>query len=78
MSQKNVEQVIGRLVTDEGFRRLFVADPASLVERLAGEGLHLNACERRGLAALDPAEVVRFAEAVHPCIQKVELRRERC
>jgi len=73
MSQQNVEQVIGRLVTDEGFRRRFVADPASFIDKLIGEGLHLNACEQRALVALDPREVARFADSVHPCIQKVEL-----
>jgi hypothetical protein len=77
LSQQNVEMVIGRLVTDEGFRRRFTTDAAALVEGLVGEGLHLNPCEQRALAALDPREVARFAEALNPCIQKVELRRER-
>lgn len=73
MSQRNVEQVIGRLVTDEGFRRRFAADPRATVGELIESGLHLNACEVRGLTALDPDRVARFAEAIHPCIQKVEL-----
>ena len=77
MSQQNVEMVIGRLVTDEGFRRRFTDDAEGLVQTLVNEGLHLNACEQRALAALDPQEVSRFAEALNPCIQKVELRRER-
>lgn len=76
MSQQNVEVIIGRLVTDEGFRRRFCADPPALVQDLVDEGLHLNACEQRALSEIDPALVARFADAVHPCIQKVELRRE--
>ena len=73
MSQRNVEQVIGRLVTDEGFRRRFAADPRAAVSELIEGGLHLNSCEVRGLTALDPERVARFAAAIHPCIQKVEL-----
>jgi hypothetical protein len=73
MSQRNVEQVIGRLVTDEGFRRRFAADPRAAVCGLIEGGLHLNSCEVRGLTALDPERVARFAAAIHPCIQKVEL-----
>jgi hypothetical protein len=74
MSQRNVEQVIGRLVTDEGFRRRFAADPRAAIQELIEGGRHLNACEVRGLIALDLDRVARFAEGIHPCIQKVELR----
>jgi hypothetical protein len=73
MSQRNVEQVIGRLVTDEGFRRLFSEDPASAIEALVEEGHELNACERRALLTIDLDRVARFAEAIDPCIQKVEI-----
>ena len=76
VSQQNVEVIIGRLVTDEGFRRRFSADPPAVVQGLVEDGLHLNPCEQRALAEIDPAVVARFADAVHPCIQKVELRRE--
>lgn len=75
MSQHNVEQVIGRLATDEGFRRRFNDDPTALIQALVDDGLHLNPCERRALAALDPQQVARFAAAIDPCIQKVELAR---
>ncbi len=74
MSQRNVEQVIGRLVTDEGFRRRFAADPSAAIQELIESGLHFNVCEVRALIALDRERVARFAEAIHPSIQKVELR----
>lgn len=74
MSQRNVEQVIGRLVTDEGFRRRFAADPRAAIQELIESGLHFNVCEVRALIALDLDGVARFAEAIHPSIQKVELR----
>lgn len=73
MSQCNVERVIGRLVTDDGFRRRFTQDPAGTMRELVAEGLELNGCERRALEAIDPEPLNRFVESLHPCIQKVEL-----
>lgn len=75
MSQHHVEQAIGRLVTDEGFRRRFAADPPAAIQRLVDAGFELNPCERRALVSLDPRRLARFAETVDPCILKVELRR---
>lgn len=77
MSQRNAEIVIGRLATDEGLRRRFREDPGTTLEKLIGEGLALNSCERRALLALDPDRVDTFATALHPCIQRVELPGER-
>jgi hypothetical protein len=74
MSQRNVEQVIGRLVTDQAFRRRFAADPGATVDELVAEGLELNVCERRALATLDFGLVTEFADRIDPCLQKIELR----
>lgn len=74
MSQNHVEQVIGRLVTDEGFRRRFTEAPRATLEALVDEGLELNECELRALVAIDPRLVERFVEGLHPSIQKVELQ----
>lgn len=73
MTQANVERVIGRLVTDERFRRRFTTDRQQLIDELLAQGIALNACERRALAALDGRRLHGFAEAIHPCIQKAEL-----
>lgn len=73
MSQRNVEKVIGRLVTDEGFRRRFAEDRDAMVQEILDRGLDLNPCERRALLALDPQRIAQFAEQLDPCIQKVEL-----
>lgn len=73
MSHRNVEQVIGRLVTDEGFRRRFAEDAEATVQSLLDAGLELNPCEKRALLGIDPVRLGRFAEAIDPCIQKAEI-----
>lgn len=74
MAQRNVENLIGRLVTDEAFRRRFAADRAAVLAELEASGWDLNPCERHALAALDVAAVARFAEAIDPRLQKTDLR----
>ncbi len=73
MSQRNVERVIGRLVTDEAFRRQFAADPAAALATAGAEGVELNECERRALAAIDPQAVDRFTAAIDARLQKTDL-----
>ena len=73
MSQDNVERVIGRLVTDEAFRRCFCDDPTAALNGLIDLGMTLNPCEVRALSTLDPDLVAGFAEAIDPRIQKTDL-----
>ncbi len=73
MSQRNVERVIGRLVTDEAFRRQFASDPAAALREATSGGAELNDCELRALATIDPRAVDRFAEALDPRIHKSDL-----
>lgn len=73
MSQSNVERVLGRLVTDDGFRRRFTQDPVGIVRDLVAGGVELNACEQRALGSIDPARLARFVEALDPCIRKIEI-----
>jgi len=74
MSQRNVERVIGRLVTDEAFRRQFVTDPSAALGEVTREGVELNDCELRALATIDPGAVGRFIAAIDPRLQKADLR----
>jgi putative modified peptide len=74
MSQRTVEQVIGRLVTDEGFRRRFFADPAAALAELGRTGFELNECERRALECIDARAAARFAGGIDMRIQKSDLR----
>jgi hypothetical protein len=74
MSQHNVERVLGQLVTDEGFRHRFVMDPHATIYFVMEGGCELNECEREGLLSLDLRMLVRFANSIHPCLQKTDLR----
>lgn len=75
MSQKNVERVIGRMVTDEAFRYRFEKDSDEALQVLAEQGIELTPCERHALRSLDPGAVARFAEAIDPRLQKSDLQK---
>jgi Ribosomally synthesized peptide prototyped by Frankia Franean1_4349. len=71
MSQRGVERVIGRLVTDEAFRRKFAEDPAAILREALGCGVELTSLEVRALASIDPQLLARLAENLDPRIQKI-------
>jgi hypothetical protein len=73
MSQRNVERVIGRLVTDEAFRSVYLEDPDRALRILAELGVELTACERDALRRLDADDVKHFASRINPCLQKSDL-----
>jgi hypothetical protein len=75
MSQQNVERVIGRMVTDHGFRRRFEEKPLEALFEIVASGVELTTVELQALANMDPAVVARFADALDPRIQKIELPR---
>ncbi|HEV3456533.1 MAG TPA: Os1348 family NHLP clan protein [Thermoanaerobaculia bacterium] len=77
MSQRNVELVIGRLATDEDFRRRFAGDPEAALALAAGCGVELTAVERQALLDLEMDACERFAARVDPRLQKVGLSRNR-
>jgi Ribosomally synthesized peptide prototyped by Frankia Franean1_4349. len=73
MSQRSVERVIGRLVTDEAFRRRFAQEPETALRETVGCGLELTPCELQALAAIDAQSVERFADALDPRLQKTDI-----
>jgi hypothetical protein len=74
MAQKSVELVIGRLATDEEFRRRFEAGRQTLLDELIAVGLPLTPVERRALLELDLVACTRFATCIDPRLQKVSVR----
>jgi hypothetical protein len=74
MSQQTVESVIGRLMTDEGFRRRFREQPAVVIEELVASGVPLTSVERRALLEMDTRLCDRFADCIDPRLQKVSLK----
>ena len=74
MSQRSVEQVIGRLATDEDFRHRFQTDREAALDEVIAGGHPLTTVERRALTELDLAACERFADCLDSRIQKISLR----
>lgn len=75
MSQRSVEQVIGRLATDEEFRRRFEEDRGAALAELITAGQQLTPVEQRAILDLDFSACKRFASCLDPRIQKASLKR---
>lgn len=75
MSQRSVEQVIGRLATDESFRQRFAGSRETALAQAIAGGLELTPVEQRALLALDVCACEQFAGHLDPRIQKISFRR---
>jgi hypothetical protein len=76
MSQAHVEQVIGRLATDEHWRGRYRQARADALDALTAEAsLEVTATERRALLELAPDALERFASALDPRLQRLEVKR---
>jgi hypothetical protein len=64
VTQRWIEIVIGRLVTDEALRRKFETDPTATLDELAERGTELTPAEIAALVAIDPALWDRAARLV--------------
>lgn len=73
MTQRNVERLIGRLVTDEALRGRFIQDPGGAVAEVVAEGWELTEMERAALASLDRRSLAQLAARVDRRIQKAAL-----
>jgi hypothetical protein len=74
VTQRCIEMVIGRLVTDEEFRESFLVDPHQALGDLLERGLHLTHAEIAALIATEPSLWERVAEQVDPRLQKISLK----
>jgi len=75
MSQRSVEQVIGRLATDEDFRRRFEAERDAVLRELIDSGLPLTPVETRALLDLDFTACRQFARCIDARLQKISLKK---
>jgi hypothetical protein len=73
MTQRGVEIVVGRLVTDEAVRRRFGKAPAQALRELMALGIELSAIELTALQSLDPSAVQSLAHALDSRLQKAVL-----
>ncbi len=76
MSQRIVETIIGRLITDEQFRSEFLSNPRRVLENLKDLGFSLNPTEVDALLNTDSTLWAIAADAMDPRLQKVSLRND--
>jgi hypothetical protein len=74
MSQKTVQLVMGRLLTDEELRLRFVERPFETLSELRDQGYELTAEEIDALVRSDPDVWPSMARRIHPRLQRCSLR----
>lgn len=74
MAQRNIEIVVGRLITDEQFRAEFLAGPEETLHGLRARGLELSQTEVAALVDTDREFWSRAAERLDSRVQKVSLK----
>jgi len=73
MAQKNVQLVVGRILTDEEFRADFLTRPIATLASLRDRGFELTNIEVDALAGTDARLWVCGAEWIDPRIQRCRL-----
>ena len=76
MSQRTIETIIGRLITDEAFRSHFLENAERALLALCDRGLELSRTEIAALLNTDPSLWARTAEYLDPRLQKASLTDE--
>jgi hypothetical protein len=72
--QRSIEILIGKLITDEEFRRAFQADPKATLDAVRDWGLELNTGEILALTEADQSMWDRFADEIDSRLQKASLK----
>jgi hypothetical protein len=76
MAQRNVEILIGRLVTDEAFRAMFIRNPAATLTQFIEWGYELTSLEVAAVEATDPGLWAQTAERIDPRLEKASFIEE--
>jgi hypothetical protein len=74
VTQRSIEIVIGRLLTDEEFRETFLSNPHQALGDLLERGTYLSQAEIAALIGIDPAVWVQVADRIDPRLQKASLK----
>jgi hypothetical protein len=74
VSQKTVQLVIGRLVTDEDFRQRFIERPLDTLTELRDQGYELTSDEVEALLKSDRKIWPLVAKRIHPRLQRCSFR----
>jgi hypothetical protein len=74
MSQRNVEFVIGRLLTDEELRERFIARPFDTIVEFLEQGWNLSRREIDAFVQSDIGVWTWGASHIHPRLQQCSLR----
>jgi hypothetical protein len=74
MSQRSIEIVIGRLLTDEEFREAFIADPERALLDFSEAGTHLTRAEINAVVSMDVRLWISSAERIDHRLQKASLK----
>jgi hypothetical protein len=73
VAQRTVESLIGRLITDEQFRRDFLDDPEGTLRLFRDRGFELTSTETAALVDTDRGLWERAADEIDPRLQKASL-----
>jgi hypothetical protein len=74
MSQRTVERVVGRLITDEEFRLQFTRLPQHTLAALMEQGWELTAIEAEALVQTDTRVWSDGARRINPRLQRSSLK----
>ena len=74
MTQRNVEWLLGRLITDDDLRTSFIRDPARTLDELSRQGWDLTPTEREALLSKDPATWRDIAQQIPSRLRRCSLK----
>ena len=76
MAHRSIEILIGRLITDEAFRDMFIGDPAAALARFVESGHYVTDVEAAALSAIPRRVWHEMAQQIDPRLQKWSLLQE--